>query len=265
MKPPVRAFLLAALAACASQQGPQVPPPERQHGVELSDIDRGASPCQDFFEFANGAWREAKSDPGSMAALEPALAGRRDQQGAAPRHPRRGLRSATTGRQGSVEQLIGDFYASCMDEARVDASACNPSQPLLAEIDAIKRPGDLQRAISRGCTTSASPRPSRSARSPTTTSPTQRHRATSSRAASACPTATTTSSRSRASSRRARSTCVHVAGCSSSPARPGDREAGRRRPCSRSRSASPRPRSTTSRCAIRRQPTTRRRSPSCRR
>jgi hypothetical protein len=56
MNLPARASILtAALAACASQKGPSAPPPAQQHGVELSDIDRAAGPCTDFFEFANGA------------------------------------------------------------------------------------------------------------------------------------------------------------------------------------------------------------------
>src|SRR5919206_4710980 len=53
----------AALAACAREKGPQTPPVERQHGVEVADIDRSADPCADFFQFANGAWRKANPIP----------------------------------------------------------------------------------------------------------------------------------------------------------------------------------------------------------
>ena len=35
-------------------------------GIELSDIDRNAEACTDFFEFANGAWRAANPIPPSM-------------------------------------------------------------------------------------------------------------------------------------------------------------------------------------------------------
>ena len=37
-----------------------------QKGIELSDMDRKADPCTDFFEFANGAWRAANPIPASL-------------------------------------------------------------------------------------------------------------------------------------------------------------------------------------------------------
>ena len=32
---------------------------QTQKGVEVSDIDRSADPCTDFYQYANGAWRAA--------------------------------------------------------------------------------------------------------------------------------------------------------------------------------------------------------------
>src|SRR4051812_45428896 len=66
IRPTRISLLVAGLVACAGQKGPSVPPPPQQHGVELSDIDRAANPCGDFFEFANGAWRKANPIPSSM-------------------------------------------------------------------------------------------------------------------------------------------------------------------------------------------------------
>jgi putative endopeptidase len=36
------------------------------HGIDLGDLDRKADPCNDFFEFANGAWRANNPIPASM-------------------------------------------------------------------------------------------------------------------------------------------------------------------------------------------------------
>src|SRR5262249_5187288 len=55
----------------------------------------------------------------------------------------------TSWSKGSVEQLIGDHYASCMDERRIDAAGLTPVQPLLAEIDALKDRNELLRMIGR--------------------------------------------------------------------------------------------------------------------
>jgi putative endopeptidase len=146
---PVRVSLLAAaVAGCASHKGPQVPPAAQQHGVELSDIDQGASPCEDFFQFANGAWRKANPIPGSMQRWS-----RRWQAGETNKEKLKDILEEVAKRtdwpQGSVEQLVGDDYAGCMDEARADAQGMKPLLPLLAEIDAIARPADLQQAIRR--------------------------------------------------------------------------------------------------------------------
>ena len=37
-----------------------------QKGIELSDMDRKADPCTDFYAFANGGWRAANPIPPSM-------------------------------------------------------------------------------------------------------------------------------------------------------------------------------------------------------
>src|ERR1700722_20430186 len=36
------------------------------HGIDVSDLDRKVSPCQDFYEFANGSWRAYNPIPASQ-------------------------------------------------------------------------------------------------------------------------------------------------------------------------------------------------------
>src|ERR1700730_5628571 len=146
---PARSSLLAAaLAACVSQQGPKAPPPAQQHGVELTDIDRAANPCSDFFQFANGAWRKANPIPGSMQRWS-----RRWQAGETNKERLKDILEEVSRRadwpQGSVEQLVGDDYASCMDEGRADAQGIQPVAPMLASIDAIRSRADLEKTIRR--------------------------------------------------------------------------------------------------------------------
>ena len=52
-------LLVLALAAPVLAQS-------NQRGVWSADIDRTVEPCDDFFEFANGAWRAANPIPASM-------------------------------------------------------------------------------------------------------------------------------------------------------------------------------------------------------
>ena len=51
--------------------------------------------------------------------------------------------------KGSVEQLIGDYYASCMDEPRINKLGLTPAAPMLKDMQDMKTAADLQRMILR--------------------------------------------------------------------------------------------------------------------
>jgi endothelin-converting enzyme/putative endopeptidase len=51
--------------------------------------------------------------------------------------------------KGSVEQLIGDHYAACMDETRIDRLGDAPIEPLLKQIASMGNAADLQTMIGR--------------------------------------------------------------------------------------------------------------------
>jgi endothelin-converting enzyme/putative endopeptidase len=51
--------------------------------------------------------------------------------------------------KGSVEQLIGDHYGACMDEAGVEKLGLEPVKPLLAEIEALSGIAGVERMIAR--------------------------------------------------------------------------------------------------------------------
>jgi endothelin-converting enzyme/putative endopeptidase len=140
----MRLFLAASVLALAST--PLLAEPSR--GVETDDLDRSVPACTDFYEFANGSWRARNPIPPSMV--------RWSRRWAAGETAKEQLRvildevsAKTTWAPGSVEQLIGDHYASCMDEKRIDALGYTPVQPLLAEIDAVKDAASLPRLIAR--------------------------------------------------------------------------------------------------------------------
>src|SRR5262245_35923180 len=134
-------LLLASCATLAAQTA-------GQKGVQPGDIDRTADPCTDFFQFANGKWRAENPIPPSLVRWS-----RRWQAGEEAKEQLKNILDDVSRRtdwpRGSVEQLIGDYYGSCMDEARVNKLGGDPARPMLAEIDAMKRPADLQRMVRR--------------------------------------------------------------------------------------------------------------------
>lgn len=117
-------------------------------GIELSDMDRNAEACTDFFEFANGAWRASNPIPPSMSRWS-----RRWQAGESAKDRLKLILEETPTTpppaRGSVDQLIGDFYGACMDADQANRLGAKPIRPLLDEIGAMKSSADLQKMIAK--------------------------------------------------------------------------------------------------------------------
>src|SRR5215204_4475990 len=104
--------------------------PEALPGFDLASIDRGASACQDFNQFANGGWKAANQIPaaygrwGRFEMLD-------EQNNQQLRAILEGLAKRKDLKPGSNERKLADFYSSCMDEAAVEAQGAKPLEPEL--------------------------------------------------------------------------------------------------------------------------------------
>ena len=118
------------------------------HGIIPGDIDRNANACTDFFQYANGTWRQQNPIPSYMDRWS-----RRWQSGEVNKEHVRDILTEVSAKHdwpaGSAQQLSGDYYAACMDEGAVNARGLAPVKPWLDEIAAIKTRTDLQHAIGR--------------------------------------------------------------------------------------------------------------------
>ncbi|HYM61171.1 MAG TPA: M13 family metallopeptidase [Thermoanaerobaculia bacterium] len=144
------ALSLAAvlMAADSPDAGSQQAAQQTQAPFDRTDLDATAKACVDFNQYANGGWVKKNPIPAAYpagGATYQLLDRNREQL-------RTILESAAKNRSaapGSNEQKIGDYYASCMDEAAIEAAGLKPLDPELDRIKAIKDVASLQQEIAR--------------------------------------------------------------------------------------------------------------------
>ena len=144
-----RILLSLALAAPLAIQSPAAPPVAAPHpilGVDPSYIDPAASPCRDFYAYADGAFDKVPI-PGEYASY--GVNQEIDERNFAILKGILESSARTGGTKGSIAQRVGDFYASGMDEALIEKEGLKPLAPLFAAIEAIKTPAALVAEMGR--------------------------------------------------------------------------------------------------------------------
>jgi putative endopeptidase len=116
-------------------------------GFSLSNLDRSCKPCDDFYEFAMGSWMKANPIPAEYPSWG-TFTQLRDNNLTAMRAILEAAAKANAP-AGSNEQKIGDFYASCMDTAAIEAAGLKPIAGELSEIDAIDDRKSLDAVIAK--------------------------------------------------------------------------------------------------------------------
>jgi putative endopeptidase len=102
------------------------------HGFDTGNLDRTCKPCDDFYQFAMGGWMKKNTIPGEFPEWGSFLI--LAERNVENLHGILEASAKTTAAPGSNEQKIGDFYASCMDEGKVDSLGHHPIDSSLAAI-----------------------------------------------------------------------------------------------------------------------------------
>ena len=110
----------ALLAACAQLAGRDAP----KSGIDLANRDRSVRPQDDFFRYVNGTWLKSTQIPADKPMWAPYIELRdtSDAQVRAIIEEASKLQNVP----GSEAQKVGDYYASFMDEERVESLGSSP-------------------------------------------------------------------------------------------------------------------------------------------
>jgi len=127
----------------ASRQAQSGKPENGAWGVDLTGMDESVAPGDDFFRYVNGRWLDRteipadKLEAGGLTALQ-------DKALEETRAIVEDAAADTKAAAGSERRKIGDWYASFMDEAAIEAAGFAPIRP---ELDAIAAVATRQQLV----------------------------------------------------------------------------------------------------------------------
>ena len=134
-------FLLMSAALALAVPAAAAAPAFGTWGYDATSMDRAVKPGDDFFDYVNGAWlkRTNIAADRTFVGIDSVLNDKIDSDVRAIVEDM----AKNPAQTGLIGQQVGDFYASWMDDARIEQLGTAPIEPYLARIAAAKTRGDL--------------------------------------------------------------------------------------------------------------------------
>ncbi len=142
----------ALSARSAPPPAPVAPPPvlgktPGEVGVDVEALDRKADPCQNFYQFACGGWMSKTPIPDDQPAWTRSFNVIRERNETMLKEFLE--KDATSPGAEPYAKALGDFYASCMDEAGIENQGMTALKPELQRIASVSDLASLAQEIAR--------------------------------------------------------------------------------------------------------------------
>ncbi|MEO6155670.1 MAG: M13-type metalloendopeptidase [Thermomonas sp.] len=106
----------------------------------IADLDTSKNVCSNLADFVNSKWLAANPVPGDKTSW-----GSFEMLDERSEAASKALVEAAAAKKeaGGLEKLVGDIYATGMNEAAIEAAGVTPVKPMLDRIDGLKTPADI--------------------------------------------------------------------------------------------------------------------------
>ncbi len=138
--------LLAGIALAQTSQTPDSEKHESKSGLDLSAIDKSADPCNNFYQYACGTWIKKNPIPPDESSW-----GRFNELFQRNQEILRDILEDSAKHQdrSSIDQKIGGFYQSCMNEPVIEQRGTTPLESELKRILGIENQSELLDEVAR--------------------------------------------------------------------------------------------------------------------
>jgi len=128
-------LLASVLLGASPADGPLATLPYTP-GLDPAAMDKSVDPCVDFYAYTCGGWMAKNPIPADQGAWSVYAKLEADIE----RHLWGLLQSAAdpSGARSPVQTQIGDYFAACMDEARIESLGSKPLDPALEALSRVK-------------------------------------------------------------------------------------------------------------------------------
>ncbi len=139
-------FMLLAITLTAAQEPKSVnsspdDTPNLSLGFSIHGLDTTADPCNDFYQYACGTWLKENEIPADKTTW--GRFNELEERNRIVLHDILEKAAVNDPKRSAVEQKIGDYYSSCMDQQAIDHKGLAPIQAELDRIANLKDKSEL--------------------------------------------------------------------------------------------------------------------------